>query len=95
MYLLSVKGKENEGVYALVDDLGEKALCIFVDKDDAERYTGLLYAEDYPEMTVIEVEDDIAIKTCELYDCKYVIITPDDFVIPPRNNDYFQKNKMA
>ena len=95
MYIISVKGKEDDGAYALTGEDGEKVLCIFIDEDDAERYAGLLYADDYPEMVVVEVEDDITIKTCEMYGYKYVIITPDDFVIPPRNNDYFQKNKMA
>lgn len=95
MYLLSIKGKESEGAYALTDDGGEKTLCLFEDYDDAYRYAGLLHADDYPEMVVIEVDDDVTLKTCEMYGYKYVIITPDDFVIPPRNNDNFQKNKMA
>ena len=36
-----------------------------------------------PEMHVIEVEDEIMIKTCENHDYKYVVITPNDIVIPP------------
>ena len=59
-------------------------LCLFEDYDDAERYAGLLHADDYPEMSVIEIDDDVTIRTCEVYGYKYVIITPDDFVIPPR-----------
>mgnify|MGYP003732699503 FL=1 len=36
-----------------------------------------------PEMHVIEVENDIMIKTCEMHDYKYTIITKNDLVIPP------------
>ena len=38
---------------------------------------------DYPKMKVIEIEDDIMIKTCELHGHKYAIITPDDIIVPP------------
>ena len=37
----------------------------------------------YPEMHVIEVEDDVMIKTCEIHDHRYAIISPHDIVIPP------------
>ena len=42
-----------------------------------------------PEMHVIEVEDDIMIKTCELHDYSYTIITHNDIVIPPKTNHDF------
>ena len=96
MYLLSIKGKETEGAYALSDDQGDMTLCLFEEHDDAERYAGLLQADDYPEMAVIEIDDDVTIRTCEMYGYKYAIITPDDFVIPPKSsNDSIRKNKMA
>lgn len=95
MFILSIKEKEDEGAYAVSDDDGEKALYIFEEEDDAERYAGLLEAEDHPEMSVIEVEDELAIKTCEIYGYRYVIITPDDFVIPPRDYDSVQKNFIS
>ena len=37
-------------------------------------------------MEVIEVEDELAIKTCRMYNYKYAVITPDDLVIPPSND---------
>ena len=94
-YILSIKGQEQEGAYAVADEDGERALYMFEEEDDAERYAGLLEAEDYPPMTVVEVEDQLAIKTCNVYNYRYVIISEDDFVIPPRENDFIQKNKMA
>ena len=95
MFILTIKEKEDEGAYAVIDDDGEKALYFFEEEDDAERYAGLLEAEDYPEMSVIEVEDEPAIKTCEMYEYHYVIITPNELVIPPRENDCIQANKLS
>jgi len=95
MFILTIKGQEEEGAYAVADQDGERALYMFEEEDDAIRYGGLLEAEDYPPMTVVEVEDQLAIKTCNVYNYRYVIISEDDFVIPPRENDFIQKNKMA
>ena len=67
MYILSISGKSTEGAFCVVDDYGEKALYFFEDYDDADRYAGLLEAEDYPEMEVVEVNAELAIKTCEMY----------------------------
>ncbi len=94
-YILSIKGQEQEGAYAVSDGDGERALYLFEELDDAERYAGLLEAEDYPPMSVVSVEEELAIHTCEVYNYRYVIITKDDFVIPPREHDTIQKDKMA
>ena len=45
----------------------------------------MLEDDGYPEMHVIEIEDEVMIKTCELHDYQYTVITPDDIVIPPSN----------
>lgn len=92
MFILTIKGKEDEGAYAVLDEYGEKALYFFEDEDDAKRFAGLLESDDYPEMSVVEVEDSLAIKTCDMYGYHYVIINSNDFVIPPRKNDYIQTN---
>ena len=94
-YILSIKGQEQEGAYAVADDDGERALYLFEEEDDAIRYGGLLEAEDYPPMSVVDVEEKLAIQTCEVDNYRYVVITKDDFVIPPRENDFIQKDKMA
>lgn len=75
---------EEDGAYAVVNSYGEKTLYFFQDEDDAERFAGLLEADDHPEMEVVEIDPEMAIKACHQYDYKYAIITPDDFVIPPR-----------
>ena len=95
MFILTIEGQENDGAYAVNDHDGERALYLFEEEDDAERYAGLLEAEDYPPMSVVEIPDQLAINTCNMYNYRYVIITEDDFVIPPRDNDTIQKDKMV
>ncbi len=85
MYILSLDSEAKGGAFAIDDDYGLKVIYFFEDEDDAERYLGLLEAEDYPPMKVVEVEDEVAIKTCKAYNHRYVIIKPNDFVIPPRD----------
>lgn len=88
MFILTIKGLEDEGAYAVEREDGEKVLLLFEESDDAVRYALMLEEEDEnPEMDVIEVDDKVAIKTCEMYNYEYNIITPDDIVIPPRKSD--------
>ena len=48
----------------------------------------MLEEEGSPEMHDIEIDDELMIKTCEMYSYRYTIITPNDIVIPPADNDY-------
>lgn len=89
MFILTIKGMEDEGAYAVERDDGEKVLLLFEESDDAVRYAMLLEEDDEecPEMSVIEVNDRVAIKTCEMHNYEYNVITPEDIVIPPRKDD--------
>jgi len=89
MYILTIYGKETEGAYSVVDAEGEEILYMFEDDDDAMRYAMMLEDEGSPEMHVIEIEDEIMIKTCEMHDYKYAIITKNDLVIPPETTHDF------
>jgi hypothetical protein len=90
MFLLTLKGKKDDGAYAVADDFGEKVLFLFEQEDDAVRYAMMMREiteqEDSP-MDVIEVDGELAIKTCTLYNYKYAVITPNDFVIPPKDDN--------
>ena len=88
MFILTVEGRETEGAYSVQSDDGEQVLYLFEDEDDAIRYALLLEDQDYPEMHVIEVDDKVVVKTCELHDYRYSIITKNDIVIPPIENDF-------
>ena len=63
MFILTVAGKENDGAYSVTDDEGNQILYLFEEEDDAVRYALLLENSDYPEMHVLEVEDEVMIKT--------------------------------
>ena len=88
MFILTVEGKESEGADSIADENGEQVLYIFEDEDDAIRFALLLEDQDYPEMHVIEVDGKVVIKTCELHDYRYSVITKNDIVIPPLENDF-------
>jgi hypothetical protein len=83
MYVITIAGKKEEGAYSVQLSDGSKVLQIFEDTDDAERYAGLLEAEGLPRLEVTEIDDQQAIQACESFGYNYVIITPNDFVIPP------------
>jgi|TARA_A100001388_G_C28725284_1_gene478578 hypothetical protein len=85
MYILALQGKENEGAYAVNTDKDKPLVYMFLDKDDAVRYAGLLEAEDFPEMSVVEVSDREIIQTCVAHGHEYYVVTPDDIVVPPRD----------
>ena len=89
MYILTVAGKENDGAYSVTDDEGDQILYLFVEQDDATRFAMQLEDKEYPEMHVIEVDDEIMIKTCEVHGYNYTVITEDDIVIPPDDNKKF------
>ena len=89
MFLLTLKDKKDDGAYAVADDFGEKVLFLFEQEDDAVRYAMMMREiagnEETP-MDVVEVDAELAIRTCKVYNYKYAVITPNDFVIPPNDN---------
>ena len=87
MFIITVKGKEKEGAYSVIDEDGDQVLYLFVEEDDATRYCMQLEELDYPKMKVLEIDDKLMVKTCEIHEHRYTIITPNDIVIPPDNAD--------
>jgi len=87
MYVLALKGKEKEGLYSVDNEDGNKVLYIFREEDDAERYVGLLEADGFPRLSVIQVPEEVTIGICESNNYTYVIIEENDLVIPPNSND--------
>jgi hypothetical protein len=86
MFILTINGREKEGAYSVIDDDGEHILYLFQEEDDATRYAMMLEEDGYPEMHVIEIEDEVMIKTCEMHGYQYTLITSNDIVIPPDSN---------
>ena len=61
---------------------------MFEEEDDAERYAMMLNDDEKnSELNVIEIDDALAITTCKRYNYKYAVITPNDIVIPPKNDN--------
>tara|TARA_R100000908_G_scaffold58946_1_gene35215 strand:- start:605 stop:880 length:276 start_codon:yes stop_codon:yes gene_type:complete len=87
MYLLTLKESKDEGAYAVKDKYGEKVLFLFEEEDDAVRYAMMLEDQEDQIMDVVEVDDELAIKTCKIHSYKYTVITPDDIVIPPKHDN--------
>ena len=88
MFILTVDGKEKEGAYAVEDDVGNQILYLFEEEDDALRYAMMLEDVGYPEMNIVEVDEDLMMKTCQMHGYEYAIITRNDIVIPPEEHDY-------
>ena len=89
MFILTVHGRESEGAYSVKDDDGEQILYLFEEEDDATRYAMMLEEDGYPEMHVIEIEDEVMLTTCNIHGYQYSIITPNDIVIPPDTDHDF------
>ena len=66
MYILTIHGKETEGAYSVTDEDGDQILYLFEEEDDATRFAMMLEEDGYPELHIIEVEDEDMIN-CLLY----------------------------
>ena len=88
MYLLTLKENKDEGAYAVQEKYGDKVLFLFEEEDDAIRYAMMLEDQEDQSMDVVEVDDELAIKTCKIHSYKYTVITSDDIVIPPKNDNF-------
>ena len=89
MFILTKLGREEEGAYSVANEEGEQILYLFEDEDDAARYAMMLEEDgDYPEMHLIEVDDEFTITICESHGYDYTVITPNDIVIPPRTETH-------
>ena len=83
MYIIAILGREDEGAYSVVDETGTNVLYIFEEYDDAERFCMMLETEEFPKMSVMEVEQELIVNVCAMHGYKYVIFTKEDIVIPP------------
>jgi len=85
MFILTLSGSEKEGAYSVTDANGDEILYIFEGEDDAKRFCMMLEDKLYTELSVVEVDDELIVSTCEMQEYQYAIITKNDLVIPPEN----------
>ena len=90
MFILTMKedDKAAELAYAVITEDGYQVLQLFQNEDDAVRSMCLLEEDDFPDMAIEDIPDEEAIAACRRFGYNYVIITPDDFVIPPHFDSY-------
>jgi hypothetical protein len=89
MFLITLADREQEGAYAATDEFGNHVLYIFEEEDDALRFAMLLEEDDYPKMSVVEVEEHLIVKACDMHRYEYRVFTPDDIVVPPQEDTEF------
>ena len=87
MYILCLEGKENEGAYAISNAKNERLLLLFSEVEDAERFAGLLEADDFPKLSTVEVDTESMIEMCESTGYSYTVVEPDELIIPPSHHD--------
>ena len=92
MFLLASKNSTPQGAYAVEDKDGEHVLFFFEEEDDADRYAMLLKIEQNRSLSVIEIEEGLAFRTCKLYNYRYAVIKSEDIVIPPKLDDNVSKD---
>ena len=92
MFLLASKNSSQQGAYAVENQNGENVLFFFEEEDDADRYAMLLQAQEDRSLSVIEIEEALAIRTCKMYNYRYAVIKPEDIVIPPKLDDNLSKD---
>ena len=83
MFLLASKNSSERGDYAVENQNGENVLFLFEEEDDADRYALQLQADQDRSLSVVEIEEGLAIRTCKMYNYRYAVIKPEDIVIPP------------
>ena len=92
MFLLSSKNSSQQGAFAVEDKDGQNVLFFFEEEDDADRYAMLLQAQEDRSLSVIEIEEGLAFRTCKMYNYRYAVIKSEDIVIPPKLDDNISKD---
>ena len=92
MFLLASKSSSEQGAYAVENQDGENVLFFFEEEDDADRYALQLQVEQDRHLSVVEIEEGLAIRTCKMYNYRYAVIKPEDIVIPPKLDDNVSKD---
>ena len=82
MFMLVQKTESKKVLMLFITKKG-KVLFFFEEQSDAERYAMMLETENDEPVEPVEVDPDLAIKTCIVKGVNYVVITKDDLVVPP------------
>lgn len=87
MYVITLQD-EPSGIYSVFNDSQDRIIPLFEQEDDALRYLFLLEeVNDDTDLEILEVEPDLIITACRSQGQKYSIITADDLIIPPPDEE--------
>ena len=89
MFIVTLQDKP-EGVYSVYDANNNRVVPIFEQEDDADRYLEMLDIKegtDLPTMEILEIEGQEMINACQQRGQRFLIITPDDLLIPPDDRE--------
>ena len=75
MFILASKNSSEQGAYAVENQDRENVLFFFEEEEDAERYAMLLEAQEDRSLSVVEVEEGLAIRTCKMYNYSCLLYT--------------------
>lgn len=94
MYVIGMERDGNQGAYSITNEYDEQVILLFDMYEDAERYLGMLNEMDIKEinfenLSIIEYDEEMVVKTCKLVGFKYCKVTKDDLLVPP---GYFDDN---
>jgi hypothetical protein len=84
MSVFTIHERERKGAYSVINEYGENIFYLFEEEDDDVRYSMMLEESEFPEIHIIEVEDELMLEICNVNDYKYTIIISNDIVIPPK-----------
>jgi len=81
MYIIN--SVQSGGVYAVTTRNNKKVVLIFEEEDDADRYVGLLEANEFEdELIVTNVEEEVIKTNCESFGYEYTVVDRDHLVVP-------------
>tara|TARA_B100001093_G_scaffold435899_1_gene434078 strand:- start:299 stop:565 length:267 start_codon:yes stop_codon:yes gene_type:complete len=76
--------KKSGGIYSVLNRDDHKTVQCFEEEDDCRRYLELLIANGTEhELLVLEVEDETIEISCGSHGYRYMVIPPNELVVPP------------
>jgi hypothetical protein len=78
---------ENEGIHTLKDMNSQRnKVLMFESEEDAARYGGMLEAQDFPNPTVEEIDDEEVKEFCRSSGCDWELVPKGSLALPPEAN---------
>lgn len=83
MFLILSKDEKNNGAFSITNKQNQRVILFFEQYDDADRYKMMLEEQNFPEMEIVEYDDQLLINTANAVGYNYSVIGSYDLVVPP------------